>query len=233
MFVKRCALAMVAVATTTITSQATVIISEIMYNPNSSESAPGYAEWVEIYNTGVAAVDISGWTLRDEDGTSTTTIPAATTIAAGEAVVLFDSDTTLSEFQAAWGSGYQAFALDLNSLSGLSNSPSSTSEILELIDAAAASVDIANYDDSSPWPSDSPDGPSIYVLPNALSAIANDDGANWAASSVGVDGAFNNVMVGNFNGVDTGSPGFVAVPEPGAAMLLLFGLAILRRRCRG
>ena len=47
-----------------------VIISEIMYNPDSSEALPNDVEWIEIYNTGGTSVDLTGWAIQDEDGTS-------------------------------------------------------------------------------------------------------------------------------------------------------------------
>lgn len=206
-------------------AQGGVIISEIMYNPDSSEGTFNTVEWVEIYNSGGASEDIGGWTIQDEDGTSADTIPAATMIAPGEAVVLFASGGTLADFQAAWGSGYQAIPISFDGLFGLSNGPSATSEILELIDDSLNSVDVANYDDSGDWPSDSPDGPSIYVLPGGLDATSNDDGTNWARSTAGVDGAINNAVAGFFTGEDTGSPGFVnAIPEPSSLLLCVAGL---------
>ena len=59
---------------------AQVVISEIMYNPNSNEGwppdpnvpgdkgKPNSVEWVEIYNASDATEDISGSPLADDDG---------------------------------------------------------------------------------------------------------------------------------------------------------------------
>ena len=47
----------------------------------SNGGTPG--DWVELYNPGAAAVDISGFVFRDNDDTHTYAIPAGTTIAAG------------------------------------------------------------------------------------------------------------------------------------------------------
>jgi len=41
------------------------------------------ADWVELYNPGASAVDISGFVFKDNDETHVHTIPAATTISAG------------------------------------------------------------------------------------------------------------------------------------------------------
>lgn len=49
----------------TTTSHAQILINEIMQNPDSVLDASG--EWFEVYNAGVNAVDINGWTIRDLD----------------------------------------------------------------------------------------------------------------------------------------------------------------------
>jgi len=55
-----------------------LVINEFMANPSSG------SEWVELYNKETTAVDIGGWKVDDiEGGSSPTTIPADTTIAAG------------------------------------------------------------------------------------------------------------------------------------------------------
>lgn len=47
-------------------AQAEVIISEISWMGNSSSAN---AEWIELQNTGGSSVNLSGWTLKAEDGT--------------------------------------------------------------------------------------------------------------------------------------------------------------------
>ncbi|HEV8336704.1 MAG TPA: lamin tail domain-containing protein [Candidatus Polarisedimenticolia bacterium] len=42
-----------------------VVINEVMINPAAVGDASG--EYVELYNSGAAAVDLQGWTLRDDD----------------------------------------------------------------------------------------------------------------------------------------------------------------------
>ena len=205
--------------------RAELVISEIMFNPDSSEGSPNDVEWVELFNTGPVAVDLTGWRLQDEDGT-TGALPSGSSIASGEAVVLSSIGTsatgTVADFHAAWGTGYQAFSLDFSGMGGLANSPSATNESISLVDATMNVVDSVNFDDSSPWPTDSPDGPSIYLLASALNAIDNDLGSNWARSVEGVDGAIRNAVTARFGGLDIGSPGSVAtaVPEPGSVAFL-------------
>jgi hypothetical protein len=205
---------------------ADVVITEIMYNPNSFEpliSNGNMTEWVEIYNAGSAPVDISGWYLSDEDGSSGG-LPPGSMLGPKEAAVIHNEVVSSADFQAAWGTGFQNFGVSnwgLPGLIGLSNSPSPTNEILTLRNASGQTMDVANYDDDPPWPSDVPDGPSIYVLPRPPCSIgtANDDGANWARSAVGVDLGRANVVVGPFNGNDVGSPGSVVVVTDPVALL--------------
>ena len=202
-----------------------VLITEIMYNPDSAEpliANDTKVEWVEIYNPGTTAVDISGWSLRVEDG-STGPLPSGAMLAPQEAAVIVPTAQDAAGFHSAWGGGYRVFSVSnwgLPGLIGLSNTPSPVNEILTLRDAYGRIQDVVNYDDEPPWPSDEPDGPSIYLLPNAIDLTANDDGANWARSTVGVDAGRNNLQVGAFNGIDIGSPGVVATESSVLAAVL-------------
>jgi len=55
-----------------------VVINEVMINPAAVGDAAG--EYVELYNSGDAVVDIQGWTIRD-DGSDDFTIPAGAPVA--------------------------------------------------------------------------------------------------------------------------------------------------------
>jgi hypothetical protein len=67
MFSKSALLAAIAAGVVAQHANAAVVISEIMYNPAGADGSNPVSEWVEIYNSGDAAVDISGWRLDDED----------------------------------------------------------------------------------------------------------------------------------------------------------------------
>lgn len=200
-----------------------LVITEIMYNPDSSETSPHPAEWLEVTNPGGAPVDMTGFFLQDEDG-QTGPVPAGTMVGAGESVVIIPDTIGIAEFQAAWGTGFQVLPVASWTSMGLSNSPSLTNELMGLFHPLGGPVDLVNYDDTSPWPSDSPDGPSIY-LPCGLapSAFINDNGANWRRSQDGLDGAFINTATTEFNGIDIGSPGTVFASSIVATSVLLGG----------
>lgn len=235
-----------------LSAQCGIVISEIMYNPDSNESTSGAVnsnnEWIEIVNTDNSSINLSGWTFTDGDGT--VNMPAVT-IPSGGVMVL--GDCTLAEFNAAWGPGFtasnyqQIFSIK-STLNRLANSPSPTDEIIQIFDNTATLVDEVNYDDAFGWPNDSPDGSSIYINPcstnctttmaDLLCAIDNNVGTNWGKSTAGVDGAKAEVGVGlPFDGTDIGSPGSicgvlnvtscVAVPALSEWGLIILSLLLL------
>ncbi|MCI0332813.1 MAG: lamin tail domain-containing protein [Planctomycetes bacterium] len=72
-------------------AHAAVIINEVVYDDESTDNR----EFVELYNSGGAAVDISGWVVRNSDtvahpadNNADFTIPAATVLAAGDYYVI-------------------------------------------------------------------------------------------------------------------------------------------------
>jgi len=201
-----------------------VIISEIMYNPDSREGTigqdakPNQTEWLEIYNTGDEEVSLAGWCLRDEDG-QTATIPEGIIINPGEAVVLIPGSQTIEDFRAAWDAdeaGFTVIPLDgwgmgQGTLDNLGNSPSDTNEIVTLINHDDQVIDAVNYDDEGDWPSDSPDGASLVLKPDKLDAESNDSGSNWTLSTEGENASRKNTQTEDYNGEDLGSPGQVQV----------------------
>ncbi len=197
-----------------------VLISEIMYNPDSYEGGIGkdadlnQSEWVELYNAGDEAVSLAGFYLQDEDG-KTEALPESVKIEPGQAIILIPSTQSVGDFRKAWGKGFDVYKLDgwtgnKDSLSNLANSPSSTNEILTLRNAKDEVVDEVNYDDEGDWPSDSPDGPSIALNPDALDPAKNDNGKSWSRSEKGKHGAEHATETDEYSKEDVGSPGRVA-----------------------
>ena len=111
-----------------------VVISEIMFHPDSGDAGD---EFVELYNQGAAAVDLTGW--RFADGVDFTF--AGGTLGAGEYLVVA---ADLAKFSA----NYPAVTGAVGDWSGhLSNS----GETLTLVDAADAVVDTVSYADEGDW----------------------------------------------------------------------------------
>ena len=181
----------------------TVVISEIMYNPASSEPD---AEWVEIVNLGPGSVDLAGWWLDDEDTTDWGAIPAGGAIlAANQSAVIHNRVISSAAFRDRWSVPEESLVIGVL-WSSLANGPSAGNEILELRDATGVRQDVVNFDDDGVnWPSDNGES-SIYL---ADPYTDNDQGGHWATSSVGVDGA-KHPTGAPFNSDDVGSPGYVA-----------------------
>ncbi len=191
-----------------IAAATSVVISEIMYNPASDETAPGVGEWMEIVNTGSAAVDISGWLFDDEDATNWSAFPNGTILNPYQAAVVFDIDfTTAATFRSEWSVPSSALVIGVH-WGSLSNSPGPGNEVIQLLNNVGVQMDVVNYDDASPWPGPA-DGPSIYL--KNLNAD-NSNGANWARSATGVAGAVS-PSGPTFATADIGSPGRFFLPS--------------------
>jgi len=211
---------------------------------NDVDAPAGFDEFVEIYNTTGAPVDISGWYLQDEDG-FTTPFPAGTVLDAGEVAIVYgggdgtaDYPTELSDpkfaFYDSWGCGYQVIEVtewytsnNEFGLSRLSDSPNFINEILRLVKADGVPSDLVNFDDDAfVWPVDSSgdglsDNWSIYIgNQNDYNSVDNDDGLNWFDSLAPFDGARVHVITSVFNALGDmfASPGHlegVQVPDLG------------------
>lgn len=203
--------------TVTDVAEASVVISEIMYNPASDEDD---WEWVEIVNTGATPLDLAGWVFDDINGVAQTGANiAGGTVAAGASAILFNADDlTAADFAAAWGAGINLIAVTGWGAAALNNG----GDTVGLWSSFAAyegdntthanAVVSVTYDDAGAWPVD--DGAASIHLTD-LAADAN-DGTNWALSVAGGETPVNtgttaNAAGGN-SGADIGSPGgaFVA-----------------------
>ncbi len=144
-----------------ITMNAQVVITEIMYNNEGDDDL----EFIELYNSGNAAVDLEGYTFTSGINF---TFPSHT-LNAGEFVlvatdsIFFDAVFGLPAYE--WTSG------------ALTNS----GETIELSDAAGEVIDEVAYDDADPWSTFTDgSGPSISICDPSAD---NNDAANWQAST--------------------------------------------------
>lgn len=158
----------------------TIIINEIIQNPSAVGDSSG--EWFELFNTTGTAIDINGWTIKD-DGSDSHTINngGPLEVPAGGFLVMGNNDDSASN-------GGVAIAYRYPGSFYLGNG----SDELILLDGSDNEVDRVEWDNGSTFPD--PTGASMALIDAALD---NNIGANWctAASTYG-DG-------------DSGTPGQV------------------------
>ncbi len=187
----------------------TLIINEIMQNPEAVNDTAG--EWFELYNTTAGAIDIDGWTISD-DGVNSHMINngAPLEVSAGGYLVLGINGDTAMNGGVSVDYVYSGFSLG------------NTDDEIVLTDTGASEIDRVNYDGGPDFPD--PAGASMAL---SLSVLAgdpmtdNDIGANWEVSTVPY-------------GTDFGTPGSAnVVPEPSTLSVLALGFIMLsttRRR---
>ena len=192
--------------------QGRIVITEIMYNPNSNERS-GEAEWVEIANVGTEPVEIKDWRLDDEDRNEWSKFSC--TLTPGKVAVLVNAKAVSEQqFRAAWDlmgeSADSSAKLEYQVIpvqwGGISNSPSKDNEVLQLLNDKSEVV--CEVRQQGEWPScEKPDGPSIALLDFAAESLSN--GALWRRSEDGQHGARTCRKTELFGGKDIGSPGFI------------------------
>lgn len=139
-----------------------VVINEIAWA--GTQSNPN-GEWIELYNPGALAIDLTGWTLRATDGTPNITLSG--TIAAGGYYLLErTADTTVSDITA-----------DLVYTGAMGN----TVEVLELRDNTNTVIDTANQGGAG-WFAGSATGyfsmERVDIVADGPTAWATNDGVN-------------------------------------------------------
>ncbi|MDY7097662.1 MAG: lamin tail domain-containing protein, partial [Pseudomonadota bacterium] len=137
-----------------------IVINEIHYDVGFSSTDPtpfdanrdgtrsaSEDEFVEIVNTTSAAINISGWTLSDDDG-GDFVFPAGTTLQPGQALVLFGGGNPPGDvgngMPNSFFGGALVFVDDGSIGSGLSNS----GDLIELRDAMGQIVDSVGYENA-------------------------------------------------------------------------------------
>ena len=196
------------------TTPPSVTITEIMYDPSSPERA-GESEWIELMNTGSTPVDLAGWTIDDEDASDWGVLSG--TLDPGDIAVIINGDAgTARDFHQAWSldpTTEPQFMIIPVAWGSLDNQPSSTNEILRLIDADGTVACTVNYQRGGEWPDPRRTGQSIHLT--SLEPGTGSSGANWALTTPTSKGARAAQAAGVFTRPDIGSPGIVpAAPPP-------------------
>ena len=170
-----------------------VVINEIHYNPGPDGVVDGDAEFIELYNAGDSAVDLSGMSFTGFD----LTFADGTTLGAGQYAIVSPS---IALAESTWGvTPIAEFA---------SGGISGGGETIQLIAADGVTViDDVTYDDSAPWtPLPDGNGPSLELTDWALD---NSLAENWGASQGSpTPGAVNSIF-----GTEPTGPVTISVPS--------------------
>jgi hypothetical protein len=158
-----------------------VVITEINYH-SARDFDP--ADWVELYNSDLVPVDLSGWILTDSDPGHEYRFREGTALGAGQYLVVCRD---LEAF------GY-LFPGVPNAVGDLGFGLSSDGDHVRLLDRSRVVVDSVVYADRAPWPSE-PDGngPTLALVhPGLDNALPQ----SWRASAgSGTPGIPNSGMV--------------------------------------
>ena len=209
-----------AVAMVAAPASAIVTINEFIGSTASTD-----AEFIELYNTGAAPVDISGWyielwesdigsTIPSLDGGSPHTVPPSTSLAAGDwylmAGTLVETAYTVTADLVLPGNAIE------NSSHTMILNDSLGNNILSIFVTDGGAGDYANDGGVAITP-DYTFGPDGSYTPAGEYRVG-DGGSTWAQLEFEVP-------------APSATPGYENLPEPGSFVLLAMGgLAMLRRR---
>lgn len=214
-------------------AQPRVIITEIMYNPASTEKQ-NESEWIEIANVGNESIEIKDWTVRLADKRARWGAFSCTLAPGAVAVLVNAAALNEEQFRAAWDAlgevesegGTESAAVapsttESQKLSylvipvkwGALTNTMSADHPLQLLNEAGEVVCEVKH--SADWPKIK-GGPSVYLTDITATNIS--DGKLWRASESNKDGGRKNMITAIFDKEDSGSPGFVPGLTAGSAI---------------
>jgi uncharacterized repeat protein (TIGR02543 family) len=158
-----------------------VIFNEINYNSYPSFNTE---DWVELYNRGEQAVDISGWIFKDSEDMHIYIIPSGTVLSSRDYVVLCRDMAAFSTFYPGIANREGNFPFGL----------SAEGECIRLYNGYDELQDSVCYGISDPWPSEPcGHGPTLELIDPFLD---NSLATSWRASVLnGTPGAVNSMIL--------------------------------------
>ena len=159
-----------ACGTVTCAPVGSVIITEVMQNPNNPIN-DWEGEWFEIYNTTANAIDLQGWEFVDDTSTTEGFTVTTSLVIQPNSYLLFanNGDSTLNGGLPTPDYVYSGLTLG-NGTDGI------------IIRCAANDIDTVIWDNGATFPD--PNGASMALDPTKLDATSNDDGANWHEETI-------------------------------------------------
>lgn len=155
-----------------------VVINEIHYNSRNSKIRNSF---VELYNDGPAAADLTGWRFS---GGLDYRFPQGTILEAGGFLTVCEDPATMQSFfnvtsLGPWEGAVRTYADGAVETGGLSND----GDRIRLRDAADSVVEEIDYGNHSPWPSEANGGGCS--LERIHPRLDGSHGANWAPAKAG------------------------------------------------
>ncbi|MEK6910026.1 MAG: lamin tail domain-containing protein, partial [Candidatus Aenigmatarchaeota archaeon] len=169
-----------------------IVINEIMYDPD--QCSDSFCEWLELYNTENAPVNLTGWTIcgsellagyvNNSDGN--TYANTGTNISSKGFAIITDGGTGTSVY-GNFSVNSSALALH-TSTSSICGGLSNTGEAILLNDSSGTSIDLVNYSNS--WGANG----NNKTLERIDSTAASDTSTNWKEGNInGTPGSKNSV----------------------------------------
>jgi hypothetical protein len=146
-----------------------LIVSEINHQSGWITEA-GY--WFELFNKGTSSLDLSGWTIKNDNNLNTYTIPVATVLDAGEYLVIAGEK---SKFHLAYP--------EVLNIIGSFNWYLGSTDKLRIYDRNGYLACEINYRNEEPWPVLSSDNLATMEIIDVNSSLNNPD--NWFAGCSG------------------------------------------------
>jgi hypothetical protein len=158
---------------------ADVVVNEIMYN---SLENPSDVEFIELYNSGPADVDLTGWYLLDSDLLHTRCPLSGVLPAGGYLVVAGYLDRFQPKYPGAACVQPRSFDGDTDGDGTVDGwSLGNSGDEVRLFNASGLQVDYVKFTDTTPWPASADGGgPSLELKHPALE---NSAAASWGVSS--------------------------------------------------
>ena len=170
-----------------------LVITEIMYDPQSGETDEVQTEWVEIHNRSPQAASLRGLQITSgtrgkiHDAKQKFVLPDVTIAAGDYALIGMGAASCYAEFKLppfAAHCGEAKYAWLTN-----------TGDSVAIRDQKGNIIDEVVYQTESPWPAPSRGGGTSiqFIAPSGEDpAKANDDPVNWVVSGAGNSEAFKN-----------------------------------------
>lgn len=227
MTVRTFSLAILVTAAISLPSRAGLLISEVVFNEVGSDTT---GEWIEIFNTGPAAIDLTNYKIGDEEaslGTSATEtmfqFPSGASIAPGQVQIVAVSATT---FQTNYGflptyetSATNASVPDLTNYTtwdpdGGQISMSNTNDQALILGPADTVLDGVNW------------GNNTFLNPGLAQPVLDGQSYQRINAYIDTDTAADWQVVAGATAAARSTPGTVPVPEP-ATFVLAIGCVLV------